>query len=231
MKKILFLLALLLSTVDLASGQVKPVPAPTPNASHSPFDCVEAPPSTNPRARRFMKFRGPQAGMSYTRYNNGKPIDLAEWFSFTCGLSKSVTATPEDKPIEGAENIELTLRGYVLAVKFMRTGDGDINVELGSTPAWDADHMVVEMSQGKDFCKARQTLWKLAKKDGCAGDECILKKPVPVEVRGYIMLGQVPQGTTDYCNAISARGVKDDTHTARVRGIWRLQPVLALRKL
>jgi hypothetical protein len=46
-----------------------------------------------------------------------------------------------------------------------------------------------------------------------------------------MLVGGVPQGTTDYCNAISTRSLKDDTHPPRVRGIWRLQPVLKLKKV
>lgn len=124
-----------------------------------------------------MKIRGKDAGKTYTAYNHGKAIDLAEWFRYTCGLNKYVVATPEDTPIAGAEDVTVTLRGYVLAVKFNRAGDGDIHVEVGSSAEWNSDHVVVEMSPGKDFCEARKHLWKLVEKDGCTGDECIFKSP------------------------------------------------------
>ncbi len=34
----------------------------------------------------------------------------------------------------------------------------------------------------------------------------------------------------DYCHAISPRGLKDATHQPQVRGTWRLQPVIKLKK-
>lgn len=230
LQKTTILLSAIMLTVLAAAGQQKP--QPTPHVHLTPGDCSwEAPPSTSGKGRRAMKVRTDKDGKTYRAYNGGKAIDLTEWFKFTCGLNSFVTGQPvEDKPIEGAENITVTLKGYVLAVKFMRDGDHDIHVEIGASPDWNGDHVVVEMSPGKDYCKARENLWKIAEKDGCTGDECILKKPVRVEVRGYMLLGGLPADTTDYCHAISARGLKDATHPGRVRGIWRLQPVLRLKK-
>lgn len=222
-------IVLLLALAMTGLSQVKP--QPTPNIRLTPGDCSwEAPRSTSGRGRRAMKIRTESDGKLYRAYNGGKAIDLAEWFAFTCGLNSFVSGQPlEDKPIAGAEDIAVTIRGYVLAVKFMRDGDHDLHVELGASPDWDSDHIVVEMSPGKEYCKARAALWKIAEKDGCTADECILKKPRKVEVRGYILLGGVPAGTTDYCHTISSRGLKDAAHEAHVRGIWRLQPVLRLK--
>ena len=221
----LFFVILFASVPAIAQG-----PILTPNVSRSPYDCAETPPPTNPRSRRLMKVRGPELAKTYTAYNKGKAIDLAEWFRYTCGLNKFVAADLEDKPIEGAENVTVNLTGYIVAVKFNRTGDGDMHIELAASPGWNGDHVVIEMSPGKDFCKARGKLWKMVEKDGCSGDECILRKPVKVEVKGYLLLGSIPQGTTDYCNAISARGIKDAAHEPRSRGIWRLQPVISLKQ-
>ncbi|MEO6654687.1 MAG: hypothetical protein ABIO36_01250, partial [Pyrinomonadaceae bacterium] len=225
---ILIFITVLLTITAVA----QPKAQATSNVLLAPGDCSwEATPSTTGRGRGPMKTRTAEDGKNYQAYNRGKAIDLAEWFKFTCGLNAFVTAQPAaDKPIDGAENITVTLKGYVLAVKFMRGGDHDLHVELGATPDWNGDHVVVEMSPGKAYCKARDNLWKIAEKDGCKSDECILKKPVKVEVRGYLLIGGVPPDTTDYCHVISTRGLRDAAHESRVRGIWRLQPVLMLKK-
>jgi hypothetical protein len=223
------LIALLFSAVS-AAAQVNT--APTPNVRLSPADCSwEVPASTNGRGRRAMKMRTPADTKTYKNYNDGKALDLTQWFTFTCGLNSAVAAQPpEDKPIAGAEDMIVTVKGYVLAVKFMRGGDHDLHVELGETPDWNGDHIVVEMSPGKEYCKARAALWRIAEKDGCRDDECIIKKPVKVQVTGYMLSGGAPAGVTDFCHSISPRGLKDATHEPRVRGVWRLQPVLKLKK-
>jgi len=124
----------------------------------------------------------------------------------------------------------MNLRAFLTAL-FVCTSDHDLHVELGETPDWNGDHIVVEMSPGNDDCKARASLWRIAEKDGCADDECMLKKPVKVEVRGFMLTGTAPAGSTDYCHIISPRGLKDAAHQSRVRGVWRLQPVLKLKKI
>jgi len=206
---------------------------PTPNVRLSPGDCSwQATTSTSGRGRPAMKYRTDKDAKEYKVYNGGKAIDLTEWFKYTCGLNSFVPAQPpEDKPIEGAEDTIVTVKGYVLAVKFMRGGDHDLHVELGDTPDWNGDHIVVEMSPGSDYCKARAALWQIAERDGCTEDECILKKLVKVEVRGFMLTGTAPAGTTDYCHLVSPRGLKDATHESHVRGVWRLQPVLKLKKV
>ena len=228
MKGFIFISLLLFSVAATAAQDQKP----TPNVRLSPADCSwEAPVSSSGRGRRAMKTRTPRDTRSYKAYNRGRAIDLTEWFRFTCSLNSLVPDQPaDDKPIEGAEDVTVTLKGYVLAVKFMRGGDRDMHVELGETPDWNGDHIVVEMSPGKEYCKARAALWKIVEKDGCREDECILKKPVKVKVKGYMMSGGAPAGTTDYCHVLSPRGLKDASHESRVRGVWRLQPVFTLSK-
>jgi hypothetical protein len=113
----------------------------------------------------------------------------------------------------------------------MRGGDHDINVELGASPEWDADHVVVEMSAGPEYCAARKALWDLVRKDGCKEDQCIMRKPVEVLVTGYVLVGNPQQGVTDYCHAATGRGMhKGDQQQGHVRGLWRLQPVLSVKK-
>jgi hypothetical protein len=205
-----------------------------------PDDCSWSSVSEQPRtvrpgsgpSRKALKLRTADAGKGYTKYNRGKPITIDQWFAFTCGLDALVPKElPVDKPIEGAETMRVTLRGYLLSARFMREGDHDIGVELGASPEWDADHMVIEMSAGPEYCNARKALWDLVRKDGCKEDQCILKKPVEILVTGYVLIGNPPQGVTDYCHAATGRGMhKGDQQQGHIRGLWRLQPVLSVKK-
>lgn len=183
-------------------------------------------------SRKAVKLRTADEGKGYTNYNRGKPITIDQWFKFTCGLDALVPQEiPVDHPIEGAETIRVTLRGYLLGARFMRDGDHDIHVELGAVPDWNTDHVVVEMSAGAEYCAARKALWKLVRKDGCQEDQCLLQKPVEVLVTGYVLVGNPPKGVTDYCRAVVNRGLHKGEQESRVRGLWRLQPILSLKKI
>ena len=203
------------------------------SAQLAPDDCSwESEGGSRSGSRKALKLRTASEGKGYTKYNRGKPITIDQWFTFTCGLDGLVPKEiPADKPIEGAETVRVTLRGYLLAARFTRNGDHDINVELGAAPDWNTDHVVVEMSAGAEYCDARKALWKLIRKDGCQEDQCILQKPVEVLVTGYVLIGNPPQGVTDYCRAASGRGMRKGEQQGRVRGLWRLQPVLSFKKI
>lgn len=181
-------------------------------------------------SRKAVKLRTAVEGKGYTNYNRGKPITIEEWFKFTCGLDALVPKEmPGDKPIEGAETVRVKLRGYLLGAKFMRDGDHDIHVELGASPEWNTDHVVIEMSAGAEYCAARKALWKLIRKDGCQEDQCVMQKPVEILVTGYVLAGNPQKGVTDYCHAVR-KGMSKGNQEGRVRGIWRLQPVLSVKK-
>jgi hypothetical protein len=199
------------------------------STQRAPDDCSW---QSESKLRKAVKLRTAADGKSYTDYNQGRPITVDEWFKLTCGLDALVPQQiPVDRPIEGAETIRVTLRGYLLGAKFERDEDHDIHVELGSFPDWNTDHIVLEMSPGAEYCAARQALWKLVRRDGCRRDQCILRKPVEVLVTGYLLIGNPQKGMTDYCRASVSRGMHKGTQESRVRGLWRLQPVLSVRKL
>ena len=183
-------------------------------------------------SRKALKLRTAEQGKGYAKYNRGKAITVDQWFTFTCGLDALVPKEiPADKPIEGAETARVTLRGYLLSARFMRGGDHDIAVELGASSEWETDHVVVEMSAGPEYCAARKALWDLVRKDGCKEDQCVLRKPVEIVVTGYVLVGNPQQGVTDYCHAATGRGMrKGDEKQGHVRGLWRLQPVLSVKK-
>ena len=127
--------------------------------------------------------------------------------------------------------MRVTLRGYLLAAKFERDDDHDIHVELGGEPRWNTDHVVLEMSPGAEYCAARRALWNIVRKSGCRGDVCYLRKPVEVIVTGYVLVGNPPQGASDYCHMRMERGMRLNNQPSMVRGLWRLQPVFSLKRV
>jgi hypothetical protein len=198
------------------------------SAQRAPDDCSW---QSESKLRKAVKLRTAADGKGYTDYNQGRSITIDEWFKLTCGLDGLVPQQiPLDRPIEGAETIRVTLRGYLLGARFERDDDHDIHVELAASPDWNTDHIVLEMSAGDEYCAARQALWKLVRRDGCRGDECILRKPVEVLVTGYLLIGNPQKGVTDYCHASVSRGMRRGKQESRVRGLWRLQPVLSVKK-
>jgi hypothetical protein len=109
--------------------------------------------------RKTIKLRKP--GLAYQEYNNGKPINLNQWFDLTKRLSQqlgtsrsSIPNKPSDKNVEG---IQVTLKGYLLAVRFEKhtsQGDGkynDFHIELGGTRNWQSPHIVVEAARRKSM--------------------------------------------------------------------------------
>lgn len=183
------------------------------------------------QTRKAVKTRSVAAGAAYLNYKDGKPIDFDEWFALTCSLDAKVPKTiPADSAIEGAETIRVSLRGYVLGAHFERDSDHDTQLELGATPAWDADHVLVELPPGDEFCSAQKELWAILRADGCTTDECFMRKPVEVIVTGYVMLGGNATAAPDYCHFRSTRGMRLGDQPAKLFGAWRLQPAFSIRK-
>jgi hypothetical protein len=183
------------------------------------------------KARKLVKTRSAEIGKSYINYNDGKPITIAEWYKLTCSLDAKVPKQiPADTPIEGAETMRVTLHGYLLGAHFEREGDHDMQAEIAAGPEWNTDHVLLELAPGTEYCPARHSLWQLVRKDGCKIDQCILRKPVEVLVTGYVFLGGA-QGTKNYCQAQSTRGMHQGDEGSMIRGAWRLQPVFVFRKL
>jgi hypothetical protein len=246
MKTIGILSILLLAIASNVSSQQAPQvgaqQASSVNAQLPPDDCswqstgeqgagAGGQSATRGPSRKALKLRTAEQGKGYAKYHRGKAITIGEWFTFTCGLDALVPKElPADKPIEGAETVRVTLRGYLLSARFMRGGDHDIAVELGASPEWETDHVVVEMSAGPEYCAARKALWDLVRKDGCKEDQCILRKPVEIVATGYVLIGNPQQGVTDYCHTATGRGMRKGEQQGHVRGLWRLQPVLSVKK-
>jgi hypothetical protein len=200
----------------------------TAHDQRKPDDCSW---ENKSKVRKSVKARSAEIGKGYVNYNDGKPITIDDWYKLTCSLdSKVPDQIPADAPIEGAETVRVTLRGYLLAARFERDGDHDLQAEIGVDPEWNSDHVLLELAPGAEYCEARHRLWNLVRKDGCTADECIMRKPIEVLVTGYLLLGGAP-GTKNYCRAPSARGMHRGDEGSRIRGAWRLQPVFAVRKV
>ena len=197
--------------------------------AQQPDDCSW---ESTSKSRKAVKLRTANDGAAYSNFNSGKPISLDQWFAMTCKLDSLVPEKlPDDSPITGAETVRVTVRGYLLAARFERDDDHDIHVELGATPKWHGPHIILEMSAGPEYCNARQALWKLARRDGCKGDQCFLRKPVEIDVTGFVLIGNPPKDAPhDYCNAKVSRGIRKGREESQVRGLWRLQPVFSVKE-
>lgn len=198
-------------------------------AQKSPGDCSW---ESTSKSRKAIKLRTANDGAAYIDFNAGRPISLDEWFAMTCKLDALVPEKlPDDAPIPGAETVRVTIRGYLLAARFERDDDHDIHVELGATPKWNGPHIILEMSAGAEYCNARQALWKLVRRDGCKADQCFLRKPVQIDVTGFVLIGNPPKDAPrDYCNAKVSRGMHKGKEESQVRGLWRLQPVFSVKE-
>ena len=198
--------------------------------AQQPDDCSW---ESTSKSRKAIKLRTANDGAAYTDFNAGRPISLDQWFTMTCKLDALVPEKlPDDAPIPGAETVRVTVRGYLLAARFERDDDHDIHVELGATPKWQGPHIILEMSAGPEYCNARQALWKLARRDGCKGDQCFLRKPVQIDVTGFVLIGNPPKDASpDYCNAKVSRGMRKGKEESQVRGLWRLQPVFSVTEV
>lgn len=138
--------------------------------------------------RATIKLR--KSGLAYQKYNNGKPISLDQWFQLTKGLSQGLgtsrSSIPNDKVIKNAEDIQVTLKGFLLLVGFERhrkKGDGkdnEFHIEVGRTAQWKGPHVIVEVATGTVSCAARKNAWNLALADAQSDPDPKSHKPPTV---------------------------------------------------
>jgi len=194
------------------------------------------------KPRRAVKLRTAADGASYTNHNDGRPTTVSEWFTYTCTLDpKLPDEIPAAQAMSGIETVRVTLHGYLVAARFEREEDHDIHAEIAASPTWNSPHVIVEVPPGQNYCEARRALWALVKEDmraagdSTAPDRWILRRPVKIEVTGYVFLDfssrkeKLADGSRDFCHFNADRGVKKPGEKSRVRGLWEVHPVLSVK--
>lgn len=193
-----------------------------------------------------------QAGLPYQEYNNGEPIDLNQWFRLTEKLSAQLgtsgSTVPQDQIIKNVEDIQVTLKGYLLAVRFEKNvsqGDGkdnEFHIEIGATPQWEGPHVVVEVTTGQPSCAARKKAWSLAVADALSDPATKSKKkqmtlrvfanPIPVLITGYVFVdGTHAHGAMTpmkWAHDSGGRGIQVNGLASQVNGLFEIHPVTVL---
>lgn len=194
-----------------------------------------------------------RAGLPYQKYNNGKPIDLNQWFQLTEQLGKQLGTSgsgfPKTQIIKNVEDIQVTLKAHLVAVRFEKNsepGDGkdnEFHLEVAATPQWKGPHAVVEVTTGKPSCSTRKTAWQLATVDFAAdaskGNQKltvlrIFARPPLVLITGYVFVDGVHahKGMTPlkWAHDSGGRGIsfKKLGLGSQVNGLFELHPVTAL---
>lgn len=193
-----------------------------------------------------------QAGLPYQKDNNGQPIDLNQWFKLTEQLGTQLgikgSSVPKDQIIKNVEDIQVILKGYLLAVRFeknMSPGDGkdnEFHIEIGGTPQWQGPHVVVEVTTGTPSCNARKTAWNLAIADALSDPTAKSKKkpttlrvfanPPPVLITGYVFVdGTHAHGAmtpTKWAHDSGGRGIHLKGMDSQVNGLFEIHPVISL---
>jgi hypothetical protein len=192
-----------------------------------------------------------RAGLPYQTYNNGKPINLNQWFKLieqfgqTLGTGRS--SVPTKRIIKNVEDIQVTLKAYLLAVRFEKNtkpGDGkdnEFHIELGAKPQWQGPHVIVEATTGKPSCAARKTAWRLATADHAAdaskGNQKlttlrIFARPPLVLITGYVFVDgfHAHKGMTPikWAHDSGGRGIHFKGFDSQVNGLFEVHPVTAL---
>jgi hypothetical protein len=200
--------------------------------------------------RKAVKLR--PANLPYQKFNNGNPITLDQWFELTQrlsqGLGTSRSSIPTTKVIKNVEDIEVTLKGFLLLVRFeknSRPGDGkdnEFHVEIGSTPQWAGPHVIVEVATGRTSCAGRKAAWNLALADAQSDPNpktrktpTVLRKfwnPPEVLVTGYVFIdgfhahkNMTPQ---DWAESDGGRGIHFEGLPSQVKGLFEVHPVTKL---
>ena len=165
-------------------------------------------------------------------------------------LGTSGSSVPKNQIIKNVEDIQITVRAYLLAVRFEKNakpGDGkdnEFHIEIGETPQWKEPHAVVEVTTGQPSCAARKTAWRLATTDFAADTSKgrqkltnlrIFAHPPLVLVTGYVFVDGIHahKGMTPikWAHDSGGRGiqVKKLGLASQVNGLFEIHPVTALQ--
>jgi hypothetical protein len=193
--------------------------------------------TSNAHDRNRIKNRAPIPDR-YLMFNGGRPISIAKFYDVVCKLKAPAKAdVPPNVPIQKLEEETMTVRGFLLAVKFERGEDHDIHAQISDSANWNSDQLIIEIPAGRQFCHVRRTLWNMVRQDRqdsrsrASGDSWAFRHPPQVVVSGYLFLDshhiKKNMNPEDYCNGNGDRGLSRN-NVNRVRGIWELHPVIAI---
>lgn len=220
-------LAQRLLLLALAIGAAATVSAQSPDSCDWSQDAV---------ARAAVKDREPSEASHYTKYgSSAQPKGVAWWLATACEQWQPAVpdgVTDDTDVIAGLEDKEVTLQGYVVAVKFERHEDHDLHFELSGKKEWAAaGHMIAEIPAGQAYCEARKALWAIVKDDENAkGDSFILKQPVRIRVTGFVFYDS--HHKPKKCEDSGGRGIDQPNkgYPRQVMTVWELHPVIKVEK-
>lgn len=205
---------------------------PHTGTSKSPGDCDWSP---DAHARKSVKERAPSLAASYKALGSAASPKTPAWFFDTaCKTWQPGVAdldVGDDADVVDVEKQKITVRGWIVAVKFERGEDHDFHFELSGTKTWEpAGHLIGEIPGGSAYCEARKKLWELVSKDpNRKGDSFPLQNPVKVVVTGFLFFDS--HHASKSCEASGGRGIRGPEKAApNVKTVWELHPVIAVRE-
>jgi hypothetical protein len=176
---------------------------------------------------------------------------LNQWFQLTEQLGKQLgtsrSSVPQNQIIKNVEDIQVTLKAYLLAVRFEKnsaSGDGkdnEFHLEVGAAPQWTCPHAVVEVTTGQPSCAARKTTWHLATADFAADTSKgrqklttlrIFAHPPLVLITGYMFVdgfhAHKAMTPIKWAHDSGGRGIHVKGFDSQVNGLFEIHPVTAL---
>lgn len=154
----------------------------------------------------------------------------------------SGSVIPKDQAIKNIEDIKVTVRCYLLAVRFEKNTkphdgkDNEFHLEIGATPNWKGAHAVVEVSTGQVSCNARKTAWNLALRDSISDKKPttlrIFGNPSEVLVTGYTFIdgahGHKGMTAKEWAESSGGRGIRFSKVPSQVKGLFEIHPITSL---
>jgi hypothetical protein len=188
-------------------------------------------------ARADAKNRPSSAGSEYDILGANQALTLSDFFKLTCERNKKLPPTVGlgANAITGIETTTVTVKGYLLAVKW-EVDDNDLHVQLGPKKQWTTGQLVVEIPAGMEFCDSRTTVYDLVAADIAKhGGKSIqqghlLRDKTPVQVTGYLFFDGAHGSSANGCTKNGNRGLRGPLASSPVRGLWEIHPVVGVRQ-
>lgn len=165
-------------------------------------------------------------------YKSVGPLTLPAFYKLVKALNSKV---PDKAPLDampGIEDVKVTVKAYMIAIRFERGEDHDLHCQIAATPSGNDPQLIVEVPAAPDFIAARKVLWDLVRADAApraGSDTYVMKKPVLISVTGALLLDahHRPKGATDLDVDNGGRGIPVGGKN-RVQGLWEIHPVTSV---